>query len=67
MPILSKNNDWRVKLFGNFIQTNQAGLEASSDEEAPITYELVPTTTALDSNSYDYVAVFMGAEYCPHW
>lgn len=60
-----KTNDWRINLFGNFIQENQQLSDLSTDEETPVS--LVPTSTALDTSKYDYIAVFFGAEYCPHW
>ena len=60
MPDVSSNQDWRMELFGPFIRQNTSSI----DEEAPI--ELIPTIKAFESSQYDYIAVFIGANYCPH-
>lgn len=58
----SNSDDWRIRLFGDFIQSNPK--QADVDVEA--FQSLVPTEEALNQNDYDYVAVFLGADYCPH-
>jgi thiol-disulfide isomerase/thioredoxin len=60
----SPSNDWRETLFGSFIQKNQTPTDTVADEESPL--DLVPTTTAFDTNQYEYIAIFIGANYCPH-
>jgi len=57
--------DWRRCLFGDSIQNNQ---QIHRDEEEPKegAIELIPIQQALDSKKYDYIAVFIGADYCPH-
>lgn len=62
-PTITK--DWRVSLFGENIQTNQqlADDEELADEK-PV--NLVPIEEAFDAKKYEYIAVFIGANYCPH-
>jgi thiol-disulfide isomerase/thioredoxin len=63
--------DWRIRLFGPQIQLNQK-MEISADQindiEAPHALPTVSVSTieAFDSSKYDYIAVFLGADYCPH-
>lgn len=54
----SPTADWRIQFFGRHL------LQRPQDEEAPST--LISTEVALDSIKYDYIALFIGAEYCPH-
>lgn len=56
--------DWRLTMFGDSIVVNKT----SFDEEVPIERppELVATIEAFDTTKYDYIAVFIGADYCPH-
>ena len=58
-------SDWRVTLLGENIQINQQDddEEAGDVEEST---ELVPIEEALDPERYDYIALFLGADYCPH-
>jgi len=58
-------NDWRVTLLGKNIQVNQRDddEEAGDVEEGT---ELVSIEKALDPERYDYIALFLGADYCPH-
>jgi thiol-disulfide isomerase/thioredoxin len=70
--------DWRITLFGEFIQDNSTKTSTPAgpssdpgpvdldDLEAQPQMDLVPTETALDKAKYDYIAVFIGADYCPH-
>lgn len=58
------SNDWRETLFGNHIQLNQD--KKGNDEESPKNVELIPTADALNEKEYEYIAVFIGADYCPH-
>ena len=60
-----KNDDWRVSLLGENIQLNQQPKdeESADKEQSP---EFVPIEKALDQSLYDYVAIFIGADYCPH-
>lgn len=68
------SSDWRVKLFGPYIQLNQSDVETPADEYSDVDItntnnnkqELVSTSEALDSTKYDYIALFLGADYCPH-
>eukprot|EP00934_Nitzschia_sp_Nitz4_P006239 Nitzschia sp. Nitz4//scaffold266_size26515//3664//4746//NITZ4_008253-RA/size26515-processed-gene-0.8-mRNA-1//-1//CDS//3329544856//6229//frame0 len=60
MTAPDNGHDWRQTLFGPNIQRNIS----PSDEESPL--ELVPVATAFDTKQYDYIAVFIGANYCPH-
>lgn len=55
--------DWRLSMFGSSIRLNQV-YQNNDDEESSPTY--VPTEVAFDVNTYDYIAVFIGANYCPH-
>jgi thiol-disulfide isomerase/thioredoxin len=73
----TQNHDWRIALFGDYIQVND---EARDEEEAPPSPpqdmdeeeappsppKLVPSQQALTKEKYDYIAVFFGADYCPH-
>jgi len=66
MAQISPNqNDWRLTLLGKNIQLNQRVVdeETGPAEGAP---KLVPIERALDSELYDYIALFIGADYCPH-
>eukprot|EP00934_Nitzschia_sp_Nitz4_P005238 Nitzschia sp. Nitz4//scaffold520_size5762//4457//5095//NITZ4_009205-RA/size5762-exonerate_est2genome-gene-0.7-mRNA-1//1//CDS//3329553935//5228//frame0 len=56
----NSNNDWRQTMFGDNIQLNVQ----PADEESPVEY--VPVAEAFDTNKFDYIAVFIGANYCPH-
>ena len=60
-PSESKAVDWRVNLLGPFIRSNNS---KDFDEESPIVY--VPTEEALKNKDFDYIALFFGANYCPH-
>lgn len=55
--------DWRIALFGNYIQLNP---KSSDDVDVEAQTTLVPTEVALNDHKYDYIAVFIGADYCPH-
>lgn len=55
---IAANKDWRNTLFGPYILQNPTG---KKDDTL-----LIPTETALDDSQYDYVAIFFGADYCPH-
>lgn len=57
----SKITDWRVKLLGPAIQLNS---NHDSDIEQPIV--TAPTKEALLPKNFDYIALFFGADYCPH-
>ena len=82
-PVLTNpHNDWRIRLFGEFIQRNESTMDdteqhsSSTDgddvESVPVKTEnpkkasLVATQAALDQKKFDYIAVFIGADYCPH-
>jgi thiol-disulfide isomerase/thioredoxin len=56
-------NDWRIHLLGTHILINQ---RERDDEEALEEPELVPIKEILSPKTYDYIAVFIGADYCPH-
>jgi thiol-disulfide isomerase/thioredoxin len=56
-----KVNDWRVKLLGPYIRLNKLN---DADLESPIIK--LPTKEALNDEDFDYVALFFGADYCPH-
>ena len=68
--------DWRIRMFGDYIQSNvpsrvdimeQPSMKNDDDLEAPsFGTKLIPTQEALDPTKYDYIAVFIGADYCPH-
>lgn len=58
----SIHGDWRVTLFGDFIQRNPK----DNDVEAQTEAGLVSVDNAFPQNKYDYIAVFIGADYCPH-
>ena len=54
----ANNKDWRKNLFGSYILQNPTG---NRDDTL-----LIPTEVALDDSTYEYVAIFFGADYCPH-
>lgn len=63
--------DWRVSLLGEHIQKNKGtdGVVAAGDVEVDVEQpgpELIPIQDAITTSKYDYVAVFIGADYCPH-
>lgn len=58
---LATSKDWRVNMFGSSIRRNT---QSARDEESPV--ETVSTEEAFDQSVYDYIAVFIGANYCPH-
>lgn len=60
---LLDHKDWRVSLFGHLIRLNQVYQNGQDEESAP---SVVPTQEAFDTDKYDYIAVFIGANYCPH-
>mmetsp|Transcript_17377 Transcript_17377/g.47438 ORF Transcript_17377/g.47438 Transcript_17377/m.47438 type:complete len:103 (+) Transcript_17377:1-309(+) len=41
-------------------------LSEFDDKDEERGHVLVPTKEVLDPNEYDYVAIFIGADYCPH-
>jgi len=57
--------DWRRCLFGpNILENKQQNRdEEEATEEAGV---LIPFQEAFDTKLYDYIAVFIGADYCPH-
>lgn len=59
--------DWRRCLFGpNILENKQQNRdEEEATEEAP-SDSLIPVQQAFDTKLYDYIAVFIGADYCPH-
>ena len=66
-----KTQDWRVTFLGENIQINQkyGDVEAAAAEEAatePDLTKLVPIQKALDPENFDHIALFIGADYCPH-
>jgi hypothetical protein len=61
---MTSEYDWRVNMFGSFIQQNAHQPQRDTNEESPL--ELVPTTVAFDPHTYDYIGVFLGGNYCPH-
>lgn len=63
---INNNKDWRVSMFGHVIQANTQGEAAEEDEENPNIKQVVPIQQALDPSRFDYIAVFIGANYCPH-
>ena len=60
----TEKGGWRVRLFGDKILVNQR--EQGDEETALAEPEFVPIQDALDPKLYDYVALFIGADYCPH-
>jgi len=63
----AEEKGWRITLFGTTIMVNQR--EQADVETAPAAApepEFVPMQVALDPKLFDYVAVFIGADYCPH-
>eukprot|EP00049_Salpingoeca_infusionum_P027044 m.29932 g.29932 ORF g.29932 m.29932 type:complete len:485 (+) comp9217_c0_seq6:223-1677(+) len=54
-----REGDWRLKLFGSHLLRNTH--EAHVQEQ-----QHVLVSQALNPQDYDYVAVFIGADYCPH-
>lgn len=54
--------DWRIKLLGPTIRMNSP--DAAADVEQPLVF--IPTDEALSDKQYDYIALFLGADYCPH-
>ncbi|KAL7503459.1 hypothetical protein ACHAXN_003124 [Cyclotella atomus] len=71
----TKSVDWRCTLLGDNIRINSQNQvddrdvveDADADEEAPSpSSSLTPTKLALDPAKYDYIALFIGANYCPH-
>lgn len=71
--------DWRVRLFRDcdYIQSkvltpqsgsDQTSVESDQDPEAALTgTKLVPTQEVFNREKYDFIAVFIGADYCPHF
>lgn len=55
--------DWRITMFGPSIRLNQVYQDTKDEESSPA---VVPTEVAFDTNKYDFIAVFIGANYCPH-
>lgn len=61
-------SDWRITLFGESIRVNAdpddtvVSFGSSTSSIAPL---LISTEDALDPQKYDYVAVLIGASYCP--
>lgn len=55
--------DWRLSMFGPSIRLNQIYQNGDDEESSP---SYIPTDVAFDVNKYDYIAVFIGANYCPH-
>lgn len=69
--VATASSDWRCTLVGDSIRvTSQeekyAAIVEDTDLESPVISSLIPTKTALDPMKYDYVALFIGANYCPH-
>ncbi|KAL3780148.1 hypothetical protein HJC23_012594 [Cyclotella cryptica] len=68
--VVSASNDWRCTLLGDNIRVSShepyPAIIEDTDLESPMMSSLIPTKTALDPMKYDYVALFMGANYCPH-
>lgn len=70
----TSSTDWRVRLFGGTIKSRVLSIDQEKDtnlnnddvESAPTDFRLVPTSEAFDENKYDFVGVFIGADYCPH-
>ena len=60
--------DWRVKMFGPTIRLNPKieGTDDETDHDEEFVPDYIPTEEAFDTDSYDYIAVFIGANYCPH-
>jgi thiol-disulfide isomerase/thioredoxin len=56
----TNQEDWRRSLFGDNIQINQD--EEVASEQA----KFIPVEEAFDTKRFDYIAVFIGADYCPH-
>ena len=58
--------------FGDYIRLNPADIaeqeeqEEQPDVENPRDIVTVPTQEACDPEIYDYIAIFIGANYCPH-
>eukprot|EP00538_Stauroneis_constricta_P006829 CAMPEP_0119565700 /NCGR_PEP_ID=MMETSP1352-20130426/30915_1 /TAXON_ID=265584 /ORGANISM="Stauroneis constricta, Strain CCMP1120" /LENGTH=435 /DNA_ID=CAMNT_0007614681 /DNA_START=113 /DNA_END=1420 /DNA_ORIENTATION=+ len=88
-------DDWRIQLFGPYIQQNGFGKnndhgnednseeggggaasssckdiecppEEDSNHKARKNALMIPTQDAFDTDLYDYIAIFIGANYCPH-
>jgi thiol-disulfide isomerase/thioredoxin len=57
--------DWRKRLFGDFIRLNRtpAGEDEPDEEQG---WDPVTTIEAFNPKLYDYIAIFIGANYCPH-
>ncbi|CAB9514320.1 nucleoredoxin-like [Seminavis robusta] len=67
----AQSNDWRLTLFGDDIRLNPSTIDGQKDnapdvEQAPPVATFVPTLEAFDPKLYDYIAIFIGANYCPH-
>lgn len=67
---MSTSSDWRCSLLGDNIRINSQDGEvvddADADVETPKIRSFISTKLALDSAKYDYIALFVGANYCPH-
>jgi thiol-disulfide isomerase/thioredoxin len=55
--------DWRISMFGPSIRLNNVYQNGQDEESIP---SLVRTEDAFDTDKFDYIAVFIGANYCPH-
>ena len=60
--VTHEGEDWRVNLLGEHIQVNQQAIDEEANAPPP---ELVSVARAFNSR-YDYIAIFIGADYCPH-
>lgn len=64
------SNDWRCTLLGDNIRVSSQepypDFVEDTDLESPVISSLVPTKNALDPTKYDHIALFIGANYCPH-
>ncbi len=58
----SSTKDWRYDLFGSTIIVNTNDGE---DDEEVAKPNLISPPEAFDTTKYDYIAVFIGADYCP--
>ena len=61
------SGDWRYCLFGPTILSNkQNHRDTEEPKEQPFALDEVPYQEAFDTALYDYIGVFIGADYCPH-
>jgi thiol-disulfide isomerase/thioredoxin len=53
-------DDWRISLLGEYIRRNPE----SNDDNVETPLDMTPTREALSDSKYDYIALYISADYC---